>query len=143
MKTKKQIHDNMSKIKGKDTSIELLLRKALYHEGYRYRKNDRTLPGCPDIVLTKYRIAIFCDGDFFHGYDFPKIKKNLKRNREYWEKKISDNQKRDMSVDEQLVSLHYLVYRFWEHEIKENLPKVLHEIELGILDQERKLEFKE
>lgn len=143
MKTEKQIHDNMSKIKGKDTSIELLLRKALYHEGYRYRKNVRSLPGCPDIVLTKYKIAIFCDGDFFHGYDFAKIKQNLKRNKDYWEKKISDNQKRDMSVDEKLVSLHYLVYRFWEHEIREDLSKVLHEIEMGILSQERKLKFKE
>ncbi len=143
MKTEKQIHDNMSKIKGKDTSIELLLRKALYHEGYRYRKNVRSLPWCPDIVLTKYKIAIFCDGDFFHGYDFAKIKQNLKRNKDYWEKKISDNQKRDMSVDEKLVSLHYLVYRFWEHEIREDLSKVLHEIEMGILSQERKLEFKE
>ena len=62
--SKEQRRKNMQKIKGRDTSIELLLRKALWEKGYRYRKNYRKLPGSPDIVLTKYKIAIFCDGEF-------------------------------------------------------------------------------
>lgn len=65
--TKEQRHKNMSHIKAKDTSIEMILRKALWHKGYSYRKNYKALPGSPDIVLTKYKIAIFCDGEFFHG----------------------------------------------------------------------------
>ena len=68
--TKEQRHRNMSNIKNKDTSIELKLRKALWEKGYRYRKNYNKLPGKPDIVLTKYRIAIFCDSEFFHGKDW-------------------------------------------------------------------------
>ena len=61
------VSKNMSKIHSKDTSIELCLRKALWHKGYRYRKNYKALPGSPDIALTKYKIAIFCDSEFFHG----------------------------------------------------------------------------
>ena len=64
------VSNNMRKIHSKDTSIELLLRKALWHKGYRYRKNYKALPGSPDIVLTKYKIAIFCDSEFFHGKDW-------------------------------------------------------------------------
>jgi DNA mismatch endonuclease (patch repair protein) len=74
---------NVSNIKGKDTSIELILRHALYKEGYRYRKNVKTLPGSPDIVLCKYKIAIFCDGDFFHGYDLTKTESLLKKNKDF------------------------------------------------------------
>ena len=70
MLTKEQRHRNMASIKSKDTSIELLLRRQLWHKGYRYRKNDKNLPGKPDIVLTKYKIVIFCDSEFFHGKDW-------------------------------------------------------------------------
>ena len=77
--TKEQRHKNMKNIKGKDTKIEVLLRKALWHKGYRYRKNYKKLEGKPDIVLTKYKIAIFCDGEFFHGKDWEKLRERLKR----------------------------------------------------------------
>ena len=70
--TKEQRHKNMQHIKAKDTKIEVLLRKALWTKGYRYRKNYKDLPGKPDIVFTKYKIAIFCDGEFFHGKDWKK-----------------------------------------------------------------------
>ena len=70
-------HKNMSKIRAKDTSIEVALRKALWSKGYRYRKNYKDLPGRPDIVLTKYKIAIFCDSEFFHGKDWDALKKKL------------------------------------------------------------------
>ena len=72
--TKEQRRKNMQNIRSKDTKIEILLRKALWSKGYRYRKNYKKLPGNPDIVLTKYKIAIFCDGEFFHGKDWEKLK---------------------------------------------------------------------
>ena len=72
-------HKNMSRICGKDTSIEVVLRKALWHRGFRYRKNYKGLPGRPDIVLTKYRIAIFCDSEFFHGKDWEILKPCLEK----------------------------------------------------------------
>lgn len=130
----------MSRIPGKDTSIELVLRKALYHEGYRYRKNVPGLPGHPDIVLTKYRICIFCDGDFFHGYDYARIAGQLKTHKDFWDRKIRRNRERDRKVDLLLVDMGYVVLRFWEHEIKEDLAKVLCEIELAVADRERKKE---
>lgn len=90
-------HKNMSKIRGKDTSIEIVLRKALWEKGYRYRKNCKDLPGRPDIVLTKYRIAIFCDSEFFHGKDWEVLKPKLEKgkNSDYWVKKIQRNIQRD------------------------------------------------
>ena len=77
--TKEQRKRNMQNIKSKDTEIEVLLRKALWKKGYRFRKNYSKLPGKPDIAFTKYKIAIFCDGEFFHGKDWEKLKKRLKR----------------------------------------------------------------
>lgn len=79
----------MKKIKSANTSIEIKLRKALWNKGYRYRKNYKNLPGTPDIVLTKYKIAIFCDSEFFHGKDWDKLKIQLNkgRNADYWIKK--------------------------------------------------------
>ena len=76
----------MKNIHGKDTKIEVILRKALWSKGYRYRKNYKKLPGSPDIVLTKYKIAIFCDGEFFHGKDWDTLKKRLEKsnNSEFW-----------------------------------------------------------
>ena len=84
--TKEQRHKNMKNIKNKDTGIEMTLRKALWEKGYRYRKNDKRLPGKPDIVLTKYKIAIFCDSEFFHGKDWEALKLQLERgkNADFW-----------------------------------------------------------
>ncbi len=97
-------HKNMSRIRGKDTSIEVMLRKALWHRGFRYRKNYKELPGRPDIVLTKYRIAIFCDSEFFHGKNWDILKPRLEkgRNPDYWVKKIERNIQRDEQKDQQL-----------------------------------------
>lgn len=126
----------MSRIRGKDTSIEKILRHALYQEGYRYHKNDKSLPGRPDIVLTKYKIAIFCDGDFFHGYDLSKTESQLKTNSLYWDEKIKKNRKRDQQVDQELVDQGYTVLRFWEHEIRNNLKDVLNTIDACVLQKE-------
>ncbi len=138
-KSKEEISYNMSRIKGKDTSIEKILRKELYLAHYRYRKNVSDLPGHPDILLSKYRICIFCDGDFFHGYDLNKIESNLKENKEYWYNKIKKNQERDRKEEIKLVEMGYVVLWFWEHEIKTDIKSVMNEIEMTVLKQKDKL----
>ena len=103
--TKEQRHKNMKNIRGTDTKIEIILRKALWAKGYRYRKNYSELPGKPDIVLTKYKIAIFCDGEFFHGKDWEVLKPRLEKsnNSEFWISKISRNRERDDEVNKRLL----------------------------------------
>lgn len=99
--TQEQRRKNMQKIKAKDTKIEIILRKALWNKGYRYRKNYSELPGKPDIVLTQYKIAIFCDGEFFHGKDWEVLKPRLEKgkNSEFWISKISRNRERDNEIN--------------------------------------------
>ena len=110
----------MSRIKGKNTSIEVLLSKALWHRGLRFRKNSKVY-GHPDIAIKKYRIAIFCDGDFWHGYDWEKRKDSIKTNREYWIPKIERNIEKDVEVNHVLHGMGYTVIRLWEHEIRKDL----------------------
>ena len=117
---------NMKHIHSKDTEIEMILRKALWREGFRYRKNYKDLPGKPDIVLTKYKIAIFCDGEFFHGKDWdeklkPKIEKG--NNPEFWIKKIEKNQQRDEEINRSLGFMGWTVIRFWGNDIKGNVEQ--------------------
>ena len=130
------ISNNMRKIRSKDTSIELLLRKALWHKGYRYRKNYRALPGSPDIVLTKYKIAIFCDSEFFHGRDWEILKLRLekRKNPDYWIKKIERNKKRDYENDKKLLFLGYTVLHFWGKDITKHTKECLQAIEESIWD---------
>ena len=108
--TKEQRHKNMVNIKSKDTSIEVCLRKALWARGIHYRKNYDKIPGKPDIALTKYRIAIFCDSEFFHGKDWEVLKPRLKKsnNSDYWIHKISRNMERDDEVNKQLLFMGYI-----------------------------------
>lgn len=126
----------MKNIRSKDTSIENLLRKALWHRGYRYRKNYNKLPGKPDIVLTKYKIAIFCDGEFFHGKDWEILKPRLEKsdNGDYWINKISRNKERDEEVNKKLLFLGWTVIRFWGKDIKKNLDQCIQVIEETIFD---------
>ena len=129
-------HKNMSKIRGKDTSIEVVLRKALWHRGFRYRKNYKGLPGRPDIVLTKYRIAIFCDSEFFHGKDWEILKPRLEKsdNSQYWISKISRNRERDEDVNKQLLFQGWTVIRFWGKEIQNNTDQCVKVVEEAIFD---------
>ena len=99
--TKEQRHKNMQHIRAKDTSIEIKLRKALWHEGIRYRKNYKKLPGKPDIAVTKYKIAVFCDSSFFHGKDYV-TKKKPGTNSDYWKQKIERNMERDRENEREL-----------------------------------------
>lgn len=128
----------MSRIRGKDTSIEVTLRKALWNKGYRYRKNYKKLPGKPDIVLTKYRIAIFCDSEFFHGKDWdirkPKLEKG--RNPDYWVKKIECNMQRDEEKDKELNFMGWTVIHFWGKDILKNTEECIRVIEETIFDLE-------
>lgn len=134
--TKEQRRKNMQNIRSKDTQIEVLLRKALFSKGIRYRKNYEKLPGKPDIVLTKYKIAIFCDGEFFHGKDWEVLKPRLQKsnNSEFWINKISKNRERDDEVNKKLLFMGWTVIRFWGTDIKKHTEDCVRVIEETIFD---------
>lgn len=129
--TKEQRHKNMSRIRSKDTTIELKLRKKLWKKGYRYRKNYDKLPGKPDIVLTKYKIAIFCDSEFFHGKDWEVLKPRIESgsNSDYWLKKIERNMERDEEINKKLLLQGWTVIRFWGKDITKNIDGCIKVIE--------------
>lgn len=134
--TKEQRHKNMKNIKSKDTKIEVVLRKELWHRGYRYRKNYNELPGKPDIVLTKQKIVIFCDSEFFHGKDWEVLKPRLEKgnNANYWLKKIERNITRDQEINQQLNFLGWTVVRFGGKEILNNTDECIKVIEETIFE---------
>lgn len=110
----------MSKVKLKNGKAETLLAKRLWGQGLRYRRNYKKLPGSPDIAITKFRIAIFIDGEFWHGKDWEARKERLHHNREYWIEKIEENIARDKRVDQELFALGWTPLRFWEKEVLKN-----------------------
>lgn len=110
----------MSKVKLKKGDAEILLAKRLWHDGYRYRLNYKKLPGSPDIAVLKYKIAVFVDGEFWHGHDWDNRKPRLKRNREYWIEKIEENMSRDNRVDKELLGLGWTPIHFWSKEVIKN-----------------------
>ena len=126
----------MRSIKSKDTDIEIILRNELWKKGYRYRKNYKKLPGTPDIVILKYKVAIFCDGEFFHGKDWDMLKMRLMRGRnsDYWTSKILSNIEHDKEVDKELLFRGWTVIRFWGNEIKKNARGCVEVIEETIKD---------
>lgn len=136
--TKEQRQKNMRNIRSKDTAIEIKLRKALWEKGYRYRKNVQTLPGKPDIVLTKYKIVIFCDSEFFHGKDWEVLKPRIEagNNSEYWIKKITRNVERDDENNKQLLFLGWTVIRFWGKDILKKTDECIKVIEECIFQQQ-------
>lgn len=118
----------MSKIRSTDTEPELMLRRALWALGYRYRKNVKDLPGRPDIAIKKYKVAVFVDGDFWHGYKWKEKKHRIQRNREYWIPKIERNMQRDRQNTEALQEKGWTVFRFWEHKLKKEFNTCLEAI---------------
>ncbi len=118
----------MQHIRSQDTTIEVKLRMALWHYGLRYRKNYKKLIGKPDIVLPRYRIAIFCDSDYWHGYDWENRNQRIKSNREYWIPKIERNMARDKEVTQALQNDGWVVLRFWEWQIRKHLDQCTDEI---------------
>ena len=115
----------MGKIKSRNTKPELKLKKALWKLGFRYRKNVTKLPGSPDIVFFKKKLAIFVDGEFWHGYNWNEKKARIKTNRDFWIPKIERNMQRDNHNNQLLNDSGWCVMRFWEHEIKKNFEECL------------------
>lgn len=111
---------NMQQIRGKDTKPEILLRKLLFKEGFRYRINDRKLPGKPDIVLKKYNTVVFVNGCFWHGHTDCRYFVIPKTRTEFWTEKINGNRERDLRNEEQLKSAGWNIITVWECELKKN-----------------------
>jgi len=125
----------MSAIKSTNTKPEMLLRKALWKKGLRYRVNCRLLPGKPDVVFTKAKIVVFCDGDYWHGHNWalrglPSLESELAGYSEYWRNKILGNIRRDMENTTKLESDGWLVLRFWESDIKKDVDRCVEIIEM-------------
>ena len=124
----------MSHIKSRDTKLETdflkCLSSKLYPLGYRYRKHYKQLPGNPDIVFLKQRVAVFLDGDFWHGYNLKKLGKGVPK--KYWLPKIEGNIKRDKKNNLKLQKEGWTVLRFWEHEIQKNSAEVIHKIKKSL-----------
>lgn len=125
-KTHTNRSNNMRAIRGKDTKMEIRVRRALWQKGYRFRKNDRTLYGSPDISIKKYKLVVFLDSCFWHGcpvhFKLPKI------NSDFWDQKIRRNTERDAEVTRHYVEEGWTILRFWEHEVKDNINEVVDNI---------------
>lgn len=119
----------MQAIKSKATKDEVILAKTLWNLGYRYRKNDKTVFGKPDLTFKQHKLAIFVDSEYFHGKDWVIEKYRIKTNRDFWWKKIEGNIKRDQQVNDQLVNTGWTVLRFWSNEIRKNLRYCVNIIE--------------
>lgn len=127
---------NMSHIRGKNTSIEVNVRKYLFHHGFRYKKNVTGLPGKPDIFIPKYNVVIFVNGCFWHHHYKCKLAYIPKSNTEYWKKKLEQNVENDEKDYEQLRNMGYRVLIVWECELRENFDErmdaLVHEIKEDI-----------
>lgn len=110
----------MSRVHSKNGEDEVILKKMLWHQGIRYRKNYNKLPGKPDIAITKYKIAVFIDGEFWHGFDWDNYKTHIKSNRDYWIKKIEYNITHDKIVNQKLTDQGWTVLRFWSKKVLKN-----------------------
>ena len=128
-KTQEQIHYNMQRVKSKDSEIEKILRNALWNKGYRYRKNVKDVFGHPDIVFKSKKVAIFCDSEFWHGYDWERKKNEIKTRQDFWIPKIERNMQRDKEVNMKLSEGGWTVLRFWGTEIKKQTENCVKEIE--------------
>jgi DNA mismatch endonuclease, patch repair protein len=131
-KTTAERSELMKKIRAEETKPEIVLRKALWNLGRRYRKNLKTLPGKPDIALKKYQIAIFVDGEFWHGKNWEIRKREIKRNREYWIPKIERNMARDQENNQKLKNSGWLVLRFWSKDVLHRLDECVELIEQAV-----------
>ncbi len=128
--TSKQRSYNMSRIKGKNSKPEMILRRELWSKNIRFRLHDKSLPGRPDIVIKKYKLVIFVDGEFWHGFDWKSRREQIKSNRLFWIPKIERNMQKDERANRALRNMGYTVFRFWSQDILKNLPKVVNQIEL-------------
>ena len=134
--TSQQRSENMRAIRSTNTKSEVRLAKALWHLGYRYRKNNRTIFGTPDLTFKKLKIPIFVDSEFFHGKDWENQKDRVKTNTEFWQKKIERNMQRDIEVNKYLESQNWIVLRFWSGEIEKNLEDCVAKIQSEIISRQ-------
>ena len=135
-KTKEQISFNMQRVKNKDSKIELTLRKALWSRGLRYQKNVTSICGKPDIVFKGKKVAVFCDSEFWHGYDWENRKNDFKSNQAFWIPKIERNMERDQEVNAQLSSEGWTVLRFWGKDIIKRTEECVDLIEKAVRNNE-------
>ena len=118
-KSREQIHKNMSRVRNSDTALEKLLCEELVRQGLTtFTRNNKTIFGKPDIVFFARKIAIFCDGDFWHGYNWKQSQNEIKSNRDFWIPKIERNMQKDVEVTARLQEQGWTVLRFWGHEIQ-------------------------
>ena len=120
-KTQEQISFNMKQVKNKDSVIEIALRKELWNRGLRYQKNVTKIFGKPDLVFKGKKVAVFCDSEFWHGYNWEERKKDFKSHQEFWIPKIERNMQRDIEVTEELQKQGWKVLRFGGNEIKKDV----------------------
>ena len=125
---------NMRAIRSSGSKIERILGKEMWKRGCRYRKNDKSIVGKPDFVFKRKKIAVFCDGEFWHGKDWDIRKKNIKTNREFWINKIEGHINRDERVNQSLKENGWKVIRFWGEDILRN-PEKCAELVLKELDK--------
>ena len=123
--TKKQRSYCMSRVKGRDTGLEVVVRSALHKRGYRFRKHVKGLPGKPDIVFVSARVVVFLDGDFWHGYRFSQWEGSLSA---FWRKKIGETRRRDQRNFAKLRRMGWRVVRIWEHSVEKDLEEVIERI---------------
>ncbi|KRB54518.1 very short patch repair endonuclease [Flavobacterium sp. Root186] len=126
----------MSAIRSTNTKDEVRLAKALWALGYRYRRNNKTVFGKPDFTFKKIKLAIFVDGEFFHGKNWDIDKNRIKTNNEFWIKKIERNIQRDIEVNTYLESQNWKILRFWSNDIKKNLDACILEIQNAINERQ-------
>jgi len=136
--TAEQRRKNMQAVRASGSKIETALAKALFAQGLRYRKNDRTVFGKPDLAFKKYKLAVFVDSEFWHGKDWETRKFDHKSNQEFWLTKIERNIERDNEVNEKLIAEGWKVLRFWGKDITKNLDKCINKIQKTINETERK-----
>ena len=134
-KTKEQISYNMKQVRSKDSQIEIILRRELWRRGLRYRKNVKNIFGKPDIAFISKKVAVFCDSEFWHGYDWENRKNDIKSNREFWIAKIERNIQRDEEVTNTLKSEGWTVIRIWGNEIKKDLVHCVDIIEKAVKEK--------
>ena len=135
-------HNIMAAIKSRNTKPELLLRHTLWQSGLRYRVNYKKLPGKPDIIIKKYKLAIFVDGEFWHGKDWLIKQERIHTRREFWIAKIERNMQRDQEVNAQLNAMGYQVFRYWESDLQKNIGSYLRQI-LNYVDIQKNKGFYE
>ncbi len=135
--TPEQRHKNMQAIKNKDSEIELRLRKELWRRGLRYRKNVKNVFGHPDIAFIGKKVAVFCDSEFWHGYDWEHRKNDIKSRRDFWISKIERNIQRDIEVTGMLEADGWIVLRFWGKEITADVCKCADTIETAVKNNKR------